>query len=62
MPLLTALRQLTGDFGTVAPNQVFSVSEEEAESLESRGLAERYRVQSAKAAHANKMKTPHENK
>ena len=60
MPLLIALRPLSGEFGIVIEDDVFEASEETAESLESRGLAERYRpIQSISQF---KMREPLENK
>jgi len=44
MPLLKALRTLSGDYGRVTEGQQFEVSEEIAEQLEARGLASRVRV------------------
>lgn len=40
---LTALRPLYGDYGRVQAGQSFETDSETAESLEARGLAERYR-------------------
>ena len=54
---LTALRTLTGTYGTVHEGDSFVISEEaDAISLESRGLAERYREPGLK------MRFPIENK
>lgn len=63
MALLTALRQLHGDYGSVNAGETFVVSEDLAEELEARGLVERYRMP-AKALKppANKMLKPSENK
>ncbi len=40
---LTALRPLRGDYGNVGEGQTFETDPATAESLEARGLAERYR-------------------
>jgi hypothetical protein len=68
MPLITALKQLTGDYGSVNAGDTFAVSEELAEELEAAGLVERYRphpkplqVKTAEP-HDNKMMPPHKNK
>ncbi len=62
---LTALRTITGAYGTAHEGQSFEVeSEEDAESLESRGLAERYR-EAKRPVHdisQFKMQPPAENK
>lgn len=64
MVKLTALRTLTGSYGTAHEGQSFEVSEEDAESLESRGLAERYREVKRPVHDISefKMRTPLENK
>lgn len=63
MPILKAIRQLTGDFGLVAPGALFETTEEEAEALEARGLVERYRVPTkAMPPPENKMMPAHDNK
>ena len=60
---LTALKPLSGDYGRVRPGDAFEVSDEStAESLESRGLAERYREAKQMPAPANKMMPEAENK
>lgn len=63
MVKLTALRTITGTYGTAHEGQTFEVPEEDAESLEARGLAERYRE--PKPVHdisQFKMREPVENK
>ena len=65
MVKLTALRTITGAYGTAHEGQSFEVSEEDAVSLESRGLAERYREKQRIPVHdisAFKMHLPAENK
>ena len=44
MPVLIANRQLIGDWGNADTGQTFVASEEDALSLEARGLAIRLRV------------------
>lgn len=61
---LTALHDLMGSYGVALQGEPFEVeSEEDAESLEARGLAERYR-EPKRPAHIEdfKMKMPLENK
>jgi hypothetical protein len=43
MPTLIALRQLVGEWGNANANETFSTDEESALSLESRGLAVRWK-------------------
>ena len=63
MPILTALRQLHGDYGDVAAGAQFVVSDELAEQLEAQGVVERYRpAAKAKPAHDNKMLRSSESK
>lgn len=60
---LTALRPLTGDYGRVREGEAFEVPDEAtAESLEARGLAERYREAKQTPPPANKMMPEPENK
>lgn len=65
---MTAIQQLTGDYGFVHAGQHFEVPEEVAESLESRGLAYRRRQQPAiepkqiESAPQNKAIQPEQNK
>lgn len=61
---LTALRPLVGSYGHVFEGQSFQVSPEDAESLEARGLAERYRpaVRFAVPTFTTKITEPAENK
>ena len=39
MPKMKATRGLRGDYGTIAPDQIFECNDQTAESLASRGLA-----------------------
>lgn len=48
MPVMVAIRQLVGDWGNVDADQTFSTDEQTALSLESRGLATRWRPPVAK--------------
>lgn len=63
MPTLIANRQLVGDWGNTPPNGMFETDEETALSLESRGLATRWKPPQRKAfTPDNKMLPPLENK
>lgn len=73
MPRLTAIRQLCGNysrnwpFGIIPPGAAFECDDETAESLESRGLAERFRppavdLKALFPAPENKVAGPTENK
>lgn len=62
MPLLKAIRQLHGDYGTIAAGELFECDQETAESLEARGLACLYRPPVARPPLAGKMMPSFDNK
>jgi hypothetical protein len=64
MAILTALRQLNGDYGSITAGEIFYVAEETAVELEAAGLVQRYRPPAPKAVKPpqNKMMPPPENK
>jgi hypothetical protein len=62
MVKLTAIRQLTGSYGSVAPGQSFNVDEKTAEHLEARGLAKRASSAKSTGPAENKATGPESNK
>jgi hypothetical protein len=58
---LTAVRQLSGDYGVAKPGDHIEVSEEIAESLESRGLAVRGHVKLPETKAEQAVETVNEN-